>query len=144
VPFDDATPIAERGGAQMIGPQINVNLFWTIPVSDAAIEGLRSGKLNVFVWGGVDYRDVFGNDRHFTFRTVNGSAALLINRETRRRSSRIPSAIRRTEREAHEPSGAGAQFGAQVHCPRESSSHCGFMLSGGGSTAAPKGSMQNT
>jgi hypothetical protein len=77
VPFGPPTPIGERGGNSMIGPQGEANMFWTIPVSDAQLAGIKAGTLKIFVWGGVDYEDAFGVDRHFIFRAVNSNAAMI-------------------------------------------------------------------
>ena len=78
-PFGPAVPVAEREGRSMIGPRSEASLYWTIPVSNAQLAGIKRGRLKIFVWGGVDYSDAFGVDRHFIFRATNGSAALINN-----------------------------------------------------------------
>ena len=63
----------------MIGPRSNINLDWTISVSDAQLSALKAGTHKIFVWGGVDFRDAFRADRHFVFRIINGNAGMIKN-----------------------------------------------------------------
>ncbi len=77
VPFGPPTPIEDRGGSSMIGPHSNVNREWTIPVSEQELEALKTGQQKLFVWGGVDFLDAFGEPRHFIFKMVNGNANLV-------------------------------------------------------------------
>lgn len=37
----------------------------------AELADIQAGTKKVFVWGGADYRDIFGSNRTFIFRDTN-------------------------------------------------------------------------
>jgi hypothetical protein len=73
LPFTDPTPLAERNGSSITGPGAEAHLVQVISVSEAELAALRMRTLRLFVWGGADYTDVFGQRRFFKFRCVNGA-----------------------------------------------------------------------
>jgi hypothetical protein len=72
VPFGPATPIQDRAGTSIVGPQSSAHLQWTLAAPPEIREAVSIGERLVFVWGGADYVDAFGKNRHFIFRTTNG------------------------------------------------------------------------
>lgn len=79
VSFDGPTPLAERTAASIIAPDTMAHIHWTIGVTDDELGDLRAGTKRVFVWGGADYKDAFGDNRHFIFRCWNDRATNLNN-----------------------------------------------------------------
>jgi hypothetical protein len=68
LPFTAPTPLHERGGASIIGPGSSAWLNRYCRFEGSDIDDVRSGKKAIFIWGGTDYTDNFGNRRHFIFR----------------------------------------------------------------------------
>jgi hypothetical protein len=75
VPFTPAPPVDQRGGGtsiigagQTAGVTIRANL-----AAQHTLASLRSGQHFVYLWGQVDYVDIFRRRRHFIFRSTTGS-----------------------------------------------------------------------
>lgn len=71
-PFTDSTPLEKRNGSSIIGPGADVNLSWTLVSTPELRSDIESGKKRIFVWGGADFVDAFGENRFFIFRDING------------------------------------------------------------------------
>lgn len=72
-PFTEPTPFSERTGTSIIGPNTTVNIEWTIPIDVATAQDVGSGKKKLFVWGGSNFTDAFGQKRFFIFRSVSST-----------------------------------------------------------------------
>lgn len=67
-PFDFELPVDQRASKSMIGPNTRANAGALVAVSTEEMQSIQNGALMIFVWGGADYRDAFGNARYFLFR----------------------------------------------------------------------------
>lgn len=71
-PFTDPPAIGQRGATSIIGPGATADLTTYIaPVNNAAGNPLLTGASRVFIWGQIDYRDIYGEPRHFKFKCWN-------------------------------------------------------------------------
>lgn len=68
VPFGLPLPKEERNGSSIIGPGAGANQIRFGVWSPAEIDEIRKGTKAIFIWGGADYTDIFGHDRHFIYR----------------------------------------------------------------------------
>lgn len=68
LPFGAPRPESERTGKSIISPNTSawINAFYVWKSDELA--AVRSRKKGLFVWGGADYRDAFGEKRRFFFR----------------------------------------------------------------------------
>jgi hypothetical protein len=71
LPFDQPRPMNERTGMSIIGPGASTWINWTLLASPQDIADVLAETKKIFVWGGADYRDIFGYRRFFVFRDVN-------------------------------------------------------------------------
>lgn len=70
VPFDEPiVPLNERA-TSIIGPQSDAHINWYSVFSAGEVEAIRNRERAIFVWGGADYVDIFGNPRTFRFRCM--------------------------------------------------------------------------
>lgn len=69
-------PFAETGkfeNESIVAPGSTINLESTLSLTEEQLGAIQKGKLSLFVWGHVEYEDVFKNPRHFTFKgMMNG------------------------------------------------------------------------
>ncbi|WP_439543830.1 hypothetical protein [Hyphomicrobium sp.] len=73
-PFGETVPINERGGTSVVLPNATPGMEYTIAATEAEIADIRNGTKHIFVWGGADFKDVFGRPHAVVFRKVNTSA----------------------------------------------------------------------
>jgi len=73
LPFTAPTPLSERAGASIIGPNTAVGLEWIIPIDLVTAQEVGSGEKKLFVWGGSDFIDAFGEKRAFIFRSISST-----------------------------------------------------------------------
>lgn len=72
VPFTIEKPMSDRDGFSITAPGGSVNLRFVIPISEDDLSAIRQGEKKVFVWGGTNYTDAFGDERYTRFRMING------------------------------------------------------------------------
>jgi hypothetical protein len=73
LPFTDATPLEDRPGRSITSSGQNADIEHVIPLSETQLAGLREGTKKLFLWGGADYTDVYGEKRYFRFKCINGA-----------------------------------------------------------------------
>ena len=72
-PFGPAPLPEQRPGPTVVPPRGHIQVSGSHPVTSDELQAIRGRSKAVFVWGGCDYRDAFGNPRQFIFRSaVNG------------------------------------------------------------------------
>jgi hypothetical protein len=73
LPFGQPTPLGSRSGQSVIGPQAGATIRWFSTMSPEQLASGRARQKGIFIWGGADYKDAFGNPRKFIFRcTITG------------------------------------------------------------------------
>jgi hypothetical protein len=68
LPFGPPTPTSERTGGSIVAPGSGVHQNWYSPLLPEQAAEIRSGVKAIFIWGGANYRDAFGKQRHFVYR----------------------------------------------------------------------------
>jgi hypothetical protein len=57
----------------VVPPRGRIQVSGSHPLTPDELQAIRGRGKAVFVWGGCDYKDAFGNPRQFIFRSaVNG------------------------------------------------------------------------
>jgi hypothetical protein len=70
LPFGPPRPFEERTGQSIIGPQASATIRWFAMMSPEQLASVRARQNGIFIWGGADYKDAFGNPRKFIFRCM--------------------------------------------------------------------------
>ena len=70
LPFSEPRPISERTGKSVIGPGSEALITQFNVLTNDDLLNVHAGSKSIFVWGGADYKDVFGTPRRFIFRCV--------------------------------------------------------------------------
>jgi len=68
VPFAAPAVSIADGASSILGPGSQAHLNWRAVFPPDALPEIRDGKKAIFCWGGANYTDAFGHQRHFTFR----------------------------------------------------------------------------
>jgi hypothetical protein len=69
LPFTEPTPIEERTGSSVIAANGgDAWVSWNAQFRAGELEAIRDKSKALFIWGGADYRDIFGRDQYFVFR----------------------------------------------------------------------------
>jgi hypothetical protein len=70
--FTEAQPPEQRGGRSIVGPQMPIDLLIDHPITPEEREGINNGIKRIYVWGQIDYTDVFNEPRWTKFRCISG------------------------------------------------------------------------
>jgi hypothetical protein len=73
VPFAEIGPISDEYGPSIMGPGTEYEIGAWADYDPQDMAQLEAGLKRTFVWGRVDYDDVFGNHRWFEFREVSAN-----------------------------------------------------------------------
>lgn len=57
----------------ILGPNVESTLDNAISISATDLQEVMNGTKKIFVWGRVEYQDVFGQSRYMIFRDINGA-----------------------------------------------------------------------
>jgi hypothetical protein len=84
LPFPEPTPLSKRVNRSIVAPSAETPIIsQPVKLIDNELQDTRSEKKAFFVWGGVDYVDVFGQSHSFVFKTRTSGPAGRQNDEGR-------------------------------------------------------------
>ena len=73
--FPSTKPIEERESKSMEGPGIDINTAETKPFVNDQLNRVSNGTSAIFVWGEINYIDIFNKPHWLKFRSINGGKA---------------------------------------------------------------------
>jgi hypothetical protein len=68
IPFTRPPPITNRQKSTILGPSASTTWNFARKFNVGELDEIRAARKAMFVWGGCDYRDVFGKPHYFIFR----------------------------------------------------------------------------
>ena len=69
-PFGPAPLPEQWPGPTVVPPRGRIQVSGSHPLTSDELQAIRGRSKAVFVWGGCDYKDTFGNPRQFIFRSA--------------------------------------------------------------------------
>ena len=73
--FPSAKPVGERGSNTIAGPGLHINTAEVKPFINDQLGSVGRGTSAIFVWGEINYIDIFDQPHWLKFRYVNGGKA---------------------------------------------------------------------